>query len=69
MGVSSANYNIGALAIRIGFWGLLYYNYNKEPPEIVLVFFCAPLLRTSLRHSVRPNDIARHHLSDRDAKA
>ena len=26
-------YNIGALIIRIGFWGLLYYNHNKEPPQ------------------------------------
>ena len=25
------------LIIRIGFWGPLYYNYNKEPPKIVLV--------------------------------
>ena len=24
---------IGALIIRIGFWGPLYYNYNKEPPK------------------------------------
>ena len=23
--------NIGALIIRIGFWGLLYSKYNKEP--------------------------------------
>ena len=23
--------NIGALIIRLGFWGPLYYNYNKEP--------------------------------------
>ena len=22
---------IGALIIRMGFWGILYYNYNKEP--------------------------------------
>ena len=29
--------NIGALIIRIGFWGPLYYNSNKEPPKIVLV--------------------------------
>ena len=28
---------IGALLIRIGFWGPLYYNYNKEPPKIELV--------------------------------
>ena len=25
--------NIGALIIRIGLWGPLYYNYNKEPPK------------------------------------
>ena len=23
--------NMGALIIRIGFWGPLYYTYNKEP--------------------------------------
>ena len=25
--------NIGVLIIRIGFWGILYYSYNKEPPK------------------------------------
>ena len=25
--------NIGVLMVRIGFWGPLYYNYNKEPPK------------------------------------
>ena len=25
--------NVGALIIRIGSWGILYYNYNKEPPK------------------------------------
>ena len=24
---------VGALIIRIGFWGPLYYTYNKEPPS------------------------------------
>ena len=24
---------IGALIIGIGFWGPLYYDYNKEPPK------------------------------------
>ena len=24
---------LGALIIRIGFWGPLYYNYSKEPPK------------------------------------
>ena len=28
-------YTIGALVIRIGFWGILYSNYNKEPPESI----------------------------------
>ena len=27
--------SIGALIIRIGFWGPVYYNYNKEPPKMV----------------------------------
>ena len=26
-----SGFDIGALIIRVGFWGLLYYNYNKEP--------------------------------------
>ena len=25
--------NIGALIIRIGFWGPLHYSYDKEPPK------------------------------------
>ena len=25
--------NIGALIVRIGFWGILYYNHKKEPPQ------------------------------------
>ena len=25
--------NIGALMVRIGFWGMLYYNDNTEPPK------------------------------------
>ena len=31
-------YNIGPLIIRIGFWGPLYYSYNR----IVLVVIAAP---------------------------
>ena len=27
--------NIGALIIRIGFWGSSYYNYIKEPPNSI----------------------------------
>ena len=25
----------GLFIIRIGFWGILYHNYNKEPPKVV----------------------------------
>ena len=25
--------NVGALTIRIGFWGIVYYAKNKEPPQ------------------------------------
>ena len=28
-----ADPTIGALIIRIRFWGPLYYDYNKEPPK------------------------------------
>ena len=35
---------IGALTIRRGFWGPLYFNYNKEPPKIVLVSIKARIL-------------------------
>ena len=30
-------FNIGALTIRMGFWGPFYYHYNEEPPKIILV--------------------------------
>ena len=33
---------MGASTIRIGFLGPLYYKYNKEPPNIVLVIIWAP---------------------------
>ena len=29
--------NVDALITRIGCWGMLYYNYNKEHPKIVLI--------------------------------
>ena len=25
--------NVGVFSIRIGFWGIVYYNYNKETPK------------------------------------
>ena len=36
--------NIGALIIRIGFWDILYSNYNKETPKAVLVIVEATIL-------------------------
>ena len=33
---------IGALIIRIGFWGPLYDNYSQETPTIVWVIIEAP---------------------------
>ena len=26
---------VGALSIRIGFWGISHCNFNKQPPKIV----------------------------------
>ena len=37
-------YNIGVPIIGRGFWGPLYYNYDKEPPKIVEVIFQSPIL-------------------------
>ena len=31
---SGPHTNIGALRIRIGFWGQLFYNYKKESPRL-----------------------------------
>ena len=33
--VFQERFTIGALIIRIGFWGPLYYNYNKEPQNSI----------------------------------
>ena len=30
---TSNMHNIGALIIRIRFWGILYYTYKKDPPK------------------------------------
>ena len=27
--------NVEALIVRVGCWGILYYNHNKEPPKII----------------------------------
>ena len=31
----SSNPHNGFLPIRIGFWGMSYYNYSKEPQKVV----------------------------------
>ena len=28
---------IGAIIIRLGFWGPVYYRYNKEPPKYIKI--------------------------------
>ena len=33
LGLKALGVNIGALVIRIGFWGILYCNYDKKPPK------------------------------------
>ena len=41
----NGDYKTGALIIRIGFWGPLYYIYSKEPPpKKVLVNIQAPIV-------------------------
>ena len=35
---------IGALIIRIGFWGPLYHKYNKELPKIISVIIGDPIV-------------------------
>ena len=43
-GAAQPSASYGALTIRRGFWGPLYFNYNKEPPKIVLVSIKARIL-------------------------
>ena len=40
----TGEYTIGALIIRIGFWGILYYSYNKEPPQNPILIIKAPIV-------------------------
>ena len=36
--------NMGASIVKTGFGVPVYYNYNKEPPKIVLIITQAPIL-------------------------
>ena len=40
--------NIGALVIRIGFWGPLYPNFNKEPPKNSIGNYGGPYIESFL---------------------
>ena len=43
---------IGALIIRIGFWGPLYYDYNKEPPpqkKKILIYYLGPYIKSYVK--------------------
>ena len=33
---------VGALIMRTGFWGIVYYNYNKEPPRNSIGNYAGP---------------------------
>ena len=37
--------SIGALVIRIGFWGSVYYSYNKEPPQNNIGKYVGPYIK------------------------
>ena len=46
--------NIGALIIRMGFGGPLYYNHTREPSQNPIIIIKAPVLRASCtRVSIR----------------
>ena len=34
--------NVGALTIRIEFWGIIYYSYNKDPPQNSIGNYLSP---------------------------
>ena len=50
--------NIGALIIRIGFWGILYYTYNKEPPKPIVIIK-APTLAQAVKSQAPASWISR----------
>ena len=45
--------NTGASMIRIGFWGIFYHTYTKEPTKIVLVIILAPIVKSCLAETNR----------------
>ena len=44
----------GALKMRIGFWGPLYYNHNKEPPQNSIGNYLGPYSMQKDREAARP---------------
>ena len=55
-----AGFNVGALIIRIGFGGISYCNYNKEPPNPILIIKAPPLGTSStlLLYFILPTIVA-----------
>ena len=51
---------IEALIIRIGFWGPLYYNYNKEPQNPILIIKAPTLLQSFRQLEPRYMDLWFH---------
>ena len=57
--------NAGALTIRIGFWGPLYYSYNKEPQNSIVANDLGPY--SSLRSGMMDERRMRSEDADDDA--
>ena len=62
---------MGALIIRIGFWGPLYYNHNKEPPPNSIGNYSAFRAVQGLSHVRLSNEAkqAFHDVFDEHTKA
>ena len=54
-GLHTPTANMGALIIRIWFWGRFFYtyNYNKEPPKYRPIYYGFPELHGTLRPATR----------------
>ena len=53
--------NLGALLFRIGFWGPLYYNHNKEPPK-PYSNYSGPYLTFTTEPRLERGELAKHAL-------
>ena len=58
--------NTGASIIRIGFWGPLYYNCNKEPSKLIVqVIIKAPILNPQQMSTLLSDDSPSRHAMQR----